>query len=72
MNANGFSVEHISGRHSGEKSLMTYSPDFMNEEGESLALPVSSCESFCSQKSVKLECDTSKTSRHGWRYKVKQ
>lgn len=72
MNANGFSVEHSSGRHCGEKSLMPCSLDFVNEERESLALPVSSCQSFYSQKSVKLECDTSKTSRHEWRHKAKQ
>lgn len=72
MNANEFSGEHSSRRHCGEKSLVPCSLDFKNEEGEILALPVSSCESFCSQNSVKLKCDTSKASRHRWRYKVKQ
>lgn len=50
MNVNKFSGEHSSGRHCGEKSLVPCSLDFMNEEGEILALPVSSRESFCSQK----------------------
>lgn len=50
MNANGFSGDHSSGRHCGEKSLVPCSLDFMNEEGESLAAPVPSCESFCGKK----------------------